>query len=1066
MNALKRAFFSADGWKRLVLLLSLALLLTAAGGASLSYLVTKTPSLYNLFVSGLNPTGTLVIRKTVEHPFGTDYVIPDGIEFTFAVDLGEENAGKTFDGRTADEAGVLSVTVKVNSAVTLYDLPAETTVTVTEQAAGGGFSVKDGAVSREAVIEKGVVSSVEFINTYTPEQAREVSLSVTGVKTLVGRDWQEGDRFTFQLALYKDGDWTSIGTDTVVYRLVETEDPEHAGQTILAPEPDFNRFDFSALLQGVSFDTAGTYAFRVTETEGTVGGVAYDKSESYFDVVIGDADMDGYLELQGVTTVSGNTKVTWDEATGGFAVEATFENRYAPDGSAEAVVQIKKTLTDTSGQNRGPAGFTFGLYDENGNLIQTSEATSEAGETSIRLLYGPEDTGKTFTYSVKEINGGQTIGGMTYDDSETKIQVSVVDNLDGTISAFVYDEQAAAAADNESAGGAEGENEPALGTTGNTDADSAETPETDSPEADVLEEPEELETGAPEEPEKPEEPETDMPKESETADPLFDEDATNEVTEGEPGAADISPLSDGDEAAIVNEPENGSGEEKPDSSAPEDAPTAAPVSEELPDENGTVLPEDEDVPEGERYEPDVRTAIPQNASNVYTVTFHNVYDPQDAEVSIAGDKDLSGRAMKPGEFRFNLYETGSDFQVVEDARPVTSATNSDEDGTFRFDTLTFGSVGTYYYVVTEDSSAQLGGVDYDGARYLVTVSVTDSGGTLSGETRITNETGESGEIQFRNTYTAAETLVSLTGEKIMTGRALAAGEFTFALYQADENFVYDGAAIQTVRNDENGRFSFGDLSFKEAGTWHYVVVENASSPIAGVIYDATQYRVTVTVTDDGEGALVPEIDMVASRGQEQASVKTLQFENRYSAAYATLSLGGEKVLNGGELTAGMFTFQLYEADERYTAYGSAIRSATNHADGTFIFDPFTYEEAGTHYYVIVEDASARTEGITYDDTVYGVMVTVSDAGDDQLEAEYIITETGGGVVDQICFENTYNPEPNAKPDVDNSEEGNAPSEPSNGVGTGDDSNILLYAISLAGSVALMILLLVMKKRGK
>ena len=72
-------------------------------------------------------------------------------------------------------------------------------------------------------------------------------------------------------------------------------------------------------------------------------------------------------------------------------------------------------------------------------MVATSSPTGSEGKTSIRLIFEPDDAGKTYTYVLKEVNGGSTIDGVKYDDAEFKINISVVDNYDGTVSAYVYD---------------------------------------------------------------------------------------------------------------------------------------------------------------------------------------------------------------------------------------------------------------------------------------------------------------------------------------------------------------------------------------------------------------------------------------------------------------------------------------------------------------------------------------------------------------------------------------------------------------------------------------------------
>ena len=424
------------GKKKLTLLLCAAALLTVGIGATFSYLVKETPTLVNRFLNGIIPAGDVVIQKSVSHPFGDSYTVPEALAFTFEVNLGQHYAGETVNtsqGRkTADENGVITVTVAPGGRTSLYDIDDGTAVTVTETNIGKGFTPD--AASQEVMVEKYKDHILTFTNTYAPEKADTSALTLSGVSSLADRAWQEGDSFTFELSVYQDGEWISLGTRTVTYELVEVADPTSPTGTVFVEKPDYNKFDFTEILQSLAFDKTGTYSFRVSEAGGNVENIICNPADCKFEVLVGDADMDGSLEIQSVTTPSAN--VTVDNT----AVTAYFVNIYAP-GSTTATVEIQKALEDTSGQNKTPAGFFFELYDEENNLIALSEATIATGETAIWLNYGLADAGKTYTYILKEVNGGQTMNAVTYDSKEYKLRVSVVDNLDGTVSAYVYDWQ-------------------------------------------------------------------------------------------------------------------------------------------------------------------------------------------------------------------------------------------------------------------------------------------------------------------------------------------------------------------------------------------------------------------------------------------------------------------------------------------------------------------------------------------------------------------------------------------------------------------------------------------------
>lgn len=819
LRALKSRISGISVMEKLALLLCTALILTIGFKTTCSYVVTGTPTLFNLFLNGMNPDGDLVIQKTVFHPFGDTYSVPDGLSFIFEVALGEEYAGetlKTSQGeKTADENGVIIVTVAPGSRTTVYDIVGGTVVTVTETNIGKGFTPD--AVSREIEIQKYQDNLLTFTNTYVPEQADTSELSVSGIKTLVGRDWIEGDSFTFELEVNNAGIWESVGTQTVTYELVEQPDPEEPEKTVFVPKSDFDKFDFTELIRSLAFDQAGIYSFRVSEVEGTIGGLTYDKAESKFDVLVGDADMDGYLEIQSITTTTAaNTTAT------GTAVSISFENKYAPVGSTEAFIEILKVLEDTSGQDKSPAGFTFELYDEENNLIATSDPASSTGEASIRLVYEPADAGKTFTYVLKETGSGRTEGALTYDDTEYRIQVSIVDNLDGTVSAYVYDWQEPVANTQEDIPAeAIGSADPTEGAIDNTE------------QAEAME------------------------------------------NTGEPG-----------EGSVSGKDANDTTEDPSTEGTPEET---GEIEDTQPSENGdsTVPSGDAEAAEATGVENDglltasltktVNVIIPEGAANTYKAAFVNKYDPVDTTVDIRGTKTLSGRDMKDGEFTFLLYQTDKLFALAEDAQPIDTKVNV--SGAFSFVPLTFDKVGTYYYVVIEDTSAALGGVTYDASRYLVTVVVTDTDGVLAAKVSVTDGYGEDKDIAFANSYAAAFVSLPVGGKKILTGAELKDYDFVFKLYVADETFTPAAAAFQTAENDDAGLFAFTDLSFTKAGTYRYVVTEDNSAGIEGMTYDDTVYQITVAVSDPGDGQLVISEFVITADGE---TVTDIVFENSYT----------------------------------------------------------------------------------------------------------------------------------------------------------------------------------------
>lgn len=403
--------------RRLALILSLIMLLTSTVGTTFCFIVTKTDSIINTFVPFDSVINNLVITKTVEHPFGDEYVIPDNISFDFKVDLGSiygNTTIKTSSGDVvADENGSIQVTVKPYHSFAIEGIDAGTKVTVTElQKEGSGFSVKDGVASMEGVLTENGSLKFEYTNVYTPASVYPVNLTVVGAKILEGRRWQDGDSFEFEIEQKTGEDtWTSLGTKTVTY------DADNA---------QFNRFDFSDLVQAVAFDEVGVYEFRMTEIIGNLENIDYDESVNTFAVKVTDVDMDGKLEIHSVTAAQ-NAKLT--ETDGGYQIDITFNNTFVPAvpdiPSPEDItvdISVIKTVKNLGKKTIGADGFEF-VLENTVSGEKLALRSDKNGEAVFALNFTASDVGKTFTYKLSETDEG--IADVTYDTRVYDISVSI-----------------------------------------------------------------------------------------------------------------------------------------------------------------------------------------------------------------------------------------------------------------------------------------------------------------------------------------------------------------------------------------------------------------------------------------------------------------------------------------------------------------------------------------------------------------------------------------------------------------------------------------------------------------
>lgn len=372
------------------------------------------------------------------------------------------------------------------------------------------------------------------------------------------------------------------------------------------------------------------------------------------------------------------------------------------------------------------------------------------------------------------------------------------------------------------------------------------------------------------------------------------------------------------------------------------------------------------VPAG--YTPTYGDAV----TNSGTLSITNTYSVSPVKVSLSGHKTLTGRALKAEEFNFQLKDAQN--------KVVSTATN-DADGNFAFDDLTFDAAGTYSYTVTEDTSNLPAGVSpvTEGPK-SVTIVVKDNGdGTLSADVR-------KDALEFENSYEAGAAMVQLSFAKTLSGRptALTDGEFQFQLKDEQDNVV------ATASNDAAGTVTFPRMAFGKAGTYTYKVSEVVGSA-AGITYDADVREVTIKVTDDGEGSLVAKTSVDGDT----------TFTNTYKAESVSYSVSQDvevsKTLTGRDLRAGEFEFELVEN-------GKVVATASNDAKGNVSFGVLTYDEAGTHTYV-VREAKGSLGGVTYDSSEYVVTVSVTDDGSGRLSAK--ATSADG----QIVFKNAYSAAP-------------------------------------------------------
>ena len=938
-----------------------------------------------IFTNADRGTGNLTIGKEVVHDFGANYQIPADKVFTMQVTLsgiGTANASfrashtnGTYTAITTDGNGQFSVTLKHDEQFEVFGLPVGTVAKVVEVTPGAGFTPaywNNAVLSSESygqvTVGEDTTVSVIVANDYTAAEVFPVNITVTGTKHLSNATWQPGYSFDFKLEkLLADGSWQPLGN-------IETATSANDGA-----------FAFTDALASERYPSAGTYYYRITEIEpGTpLPGFAYDKTVHSFAVHVGDTNMDGQLEITEVVSDRPNTTVVTQTANG-WNVNANFTNTYSTSGSATVTIDVNKAITNIGGAEKNLAGFEFGLFDANGTQVGATLTTTERGFARFVLTYNAEDMNasvETFQYTLKEIAPNPVPTGWTYSPVEVPVTVEVSDTGAGTITAVIY----------------QGSTKPAnAGTSISTNF----TNEYDPVDATLSV--------------------NFVKKQMVGRDFRADDDFTFELVEiNLPAGANPRRLSGTlDLASTANRIcDVNFGTLTFDKVGT----YAFEIRELGADGDGVTV--DRTVYQILVTVTDVNGQLVADHSVLNAagdeIVFVNTYEPESTTYTIIGQKNLTGRTLINDEFTFVLTEAlNAQGQIADGAK--TYEAHNEFGGVFAFPEITYTAAGTYHYVVTEkQASGSSFGILYDTTKYVVTVTVTDD--TEHGKL-VASANLDSDDIVFNNSYVPASVAKSVDGKKILTGKALADGEFSFQLWQANDQWQAVGSQpIQTVTNDADGNLAFGFVDytngnateFSAAGSYYYLIKEvNGGQTIGNITYDAIVYRVRIDITDDLLGQLHATAHIYDDAGIPQESI---EFYNIFTPdpEDITVHIGVEKtVVNKGSESIGPdgFQFQLENV-----ATGEKVYVTTN-AEGKAIFDlEYTKNDIGQTYTYKVTEVNGGKANVTYSTAAYTVTVEISLNGDNELVAT--LTKNGQGAAEVVtAFENVYDYTPAPTPE--------------------------------------------------
>ena len=333
------------------------------------------------------------------------------------------------------------------------------------------------------------------------------------------------------------------------------------------------------------------------------------------------------------------------------------------------------------------------------------------------------------------------------------------------------------------------------------------------------------------------------------------------------------------------------------------------------------------------------------------------------------------KLLKEGETSLPLTDDQFEFVLKEGNNTLETAKNK-ANGTVTFKDLSYSEEGTHTYTITENKGTDAS-INYSTQSITATVDVKKANDKLVATVTYSGGDAEKGDT-FTNTKTpptpvpptVKPTTAQFKAKKVLaingsSDRTLKANEFTFLL--KDQN----GTLVDTKTNGENGDILFNPVTFNEAGTFTYTIVEQKpATPESAITYDESVHTVTVTVTKDETGQLNADV-------QYDGKKDTPTFTNTYTPPTpptpSEKQITTSKILEGRDLQGGEFSFNLLDEN------GTVLQTKQNAADGTVTFDAIAYTEAmiGTHKYTIKEVVPADQANIQYDEGQVDVTVTVT-----------------------------------------------------------------------------------------
>lgn len=866
---------------------------------------------------------------------------PDGTNGTYV--SGQIKSGDTI---ALKAGGSVTVTLPIGAHYEVQELDSKGELMTSED----GFAVVDKANPQKGTV--GQATKVGFTNVYSVESTK-VENAFKVQKKISGRNWTKADAFTMML--------TAQG---------EAPMPKGAkeGVSTIELHKDAQVGNFGT----IEYTKPGTYTYVITEPSGDETSLIFSKATYRATVTVAD---DGAGKLFAKTKIARLT----DDA--GDAAERTVEAAVFTNTAKTGSLTVKKTVV--GGDSQREFGFTVALTDGDGEPVS---GTFGKGKNAVTFADGKA------TFTLKD-GGEKTIAGLpvgvhyTVTEDAAEGYTTAVNGADGSKAEGAVTEDGATVAFTNTYGTAtEGRDVSTAGLFTKT-LEGRDWAEGDSFQFALA-----GEGGAP------------MPEGSADGSKTVSVTAAAGTKAGDRVAFDFGPI-----RYTLNDIKDAGFAEVGGKRVRAKTFTYT-VREVRPDDGSGNL-----------------TATTPAIAQVSGGDFVNTYTTEldySARAGVRLSKTLSGRAMEAGQFAFTVTadaETAAKLglKTDKDAYAVAAA----DDGKADLIDLVGGTAGsdvkftnadagkTYSFTVTE---TKLGGEGYANDTVPRTVTIAPGYDAATGRLTVTTTVAKDGvevarsevstaddatetpapvTVAFQNSYEATGTLggegsVAIDATKTLTGRAAAAGEFSFSVRDAR------GDVVATATNRASGDGEAAGLSFSPIayttdaleqmvadgiatraadGFWviSYTVSEDGTDRLsAGVTATASSFDITVKVADDAKGGL--DVSVVYPEG----SGGTLSFVNGYGTNEATVDLAGTKTLAFGQAGLGLtqadiegkYTFKIEPLDGApapVDASGKTVTEATNDAAGNVELGHVTFKQPSDLDDVEIDGDGLRTKTFAY-----------------------------------------------------------------------------------------------------